>query len=195
MKRVVNGVRGRLSGGTHRIARLALGFAALAVLALAPLGAQTNVAQGKAISASSYTQVYTAANANDGNVSTYWEGAPNSYPATLTVDLGADTAITAVELLLNPAWGTRSQTFAILGKTAAAASYTTLKASAAYTFTGGTNLVNVPVTSTARYVQLSFTANTQATSGQVAEFRVYGSQSVSQGPYGGSARAIRNNFV
>ena len=49
----------------------------------------TNLALGQPIAASSVTQTYTAANANDGSTSSYWEGGGGQYPAHLTVDLGA----------------------------------------------------------------------------------------------------------
>lgn len=164
-------------------------------LSMANAFAQTNIAMGKTITASSYTQVYVATNANDGNLSSYWEGAPNTYPNILTVDLGADSAISSVGIKLNPdpAWGTRSQTLTVLGKTAAASSYSVLVASASYSFVGGTSVVSIPVSASVRFVQLSFTANTGASGAQVAEFEVIGSAGpVTETPYGGVNRSISN---
>ena len=51
--------------------------------------ANTNLALGAQVSASSYTQVYVPANAVDGNTSTYWEATNGAWPATLTVNLGS----------------------------------------------------------------------------------------------------------
>ena len=51
--------------------------------------AGTNLAVGKAITASSFTFTFVATNANDDNVTTYWEGAGGSYPQNLTVALGS----------------------------------------------------------------------------------------------------------
>ena len=51
-------------------------------------GTGTNLALNKPISASSSHALYPAANANDGSLTTYWEGTSN--PSTLTVDLGAN---------------------------------------------------------------------------------------------------------
>jgi hypothetical protein len=136
-----------------------------------------NVALGKPISASSTTQGFVASNAVDGNLTgtSYWEGAAVSQ---LTVDLGADTAITSVAVKLNPdpIWGPRTQTYAILGRTSAATSFTTLSASAPHDFAPPVNAVTIAVSATVRFVQISFTANTGAPGGQVAELEVLGFQ-------------------
>jgi hypothetical protein len=50
----------------------------------------------------------------------------------------------------------------------------TLKASATYTFTGGSNVVTIPVSGTAADVRLSFTTNSGAPGAQVAELQVMG---------------------
>src|SRR4029453_18014010 len=53
--------------------------------------------------------------------------------------------------------------------------FTTITGSATYTFNPATgNTVTVPVSATAADLRLSFTANTGAPSGQVAEFQVIG---------------------
>ncbi|HET9623669.1 MAG TPA: choice-of-anchor D domain-containing protein [Kofleriaceae bacterium] len=140
-------------------------------------GAASNVALGKPITASSTTQGFVAANAVDGSVAgnSYWEGAAVSQ---LTVDLGADTAINQVIVKLNPdpIWAARTQTYAILGKSATASSFTTLVASAPHDFTPPVSTATSNVTATVRFVQLAFTANTGAPGGQVAEFEVWGFQ-------------------
>jgi len=135
----------------------------------------TNVALGKAITATGSTFTFTPEKANDGQLTTYWEGSP-TYPQNLTVALGANHAITAVNVKLNPdpAWGTRTQNFQILGRDQASGSFVNLVSAASYQFTQGNNVVNIPVTSTAADVQLRFNSNTGAPSGQVAEFEVCG---------------------
>ena len=134
--------------------------------------AEINLAQGKPIVCNNYTQTYVATNANDGNVNTYWEGAANSYPNTLTVDLGSAQTIAKVNVKLPVAWGTRTQTFAVLGSTDNV-TFNTLVNSALYTFTANNNVVTVTFTSTSqRYVRLSFTTNSGSTGGQVSEFEV-----------------------
>ncbi|MBC8060821.1 MAG: discoidin domain-containing protein [Clostridiaceae bacterium] len=136
-----------------------------------------NLAQGKSITASNYTQTYVATNSNDGNVNSYWEGAANSYPNTLTVDLGSTQAVNKVVLKLNPAtvWATRTQTFSILGSTDNI-SFSTITAATTYTFNPNTsNTVTINFTNTSiRYLRLNFTANSGSSGAQVAEFEVYG---------------------
>ncbi|KXK60539.1 Secreted glycosyl hydrolase [Micromonospora rosaria] len=136
-----------------------------------------NLAAGKPATASSTVHVFTAANAVDDDVTTYWEGAPGAYPSTLTVALGANASISAVVVKLNPdpAWGPRTQTFQILGREQAAAGFSTLVGAAAYSFSpAGGNTVTVPVSATAADVRLQFTANTGSANGQVAELQVIG---------------------
>lgn len=120
---------------------------------------------------------FVAANANDGNTATYWEGAGGSYPNTLTVSLGANAALSSIVLKLNPdsSWGKRTQTIQVMGKTQNGSSFTSLVAAKDYVFDPATgNTVTIPVSGTASDVQLVFTANTGSSAGQVAEFQVIG---------------------
>ncbi|WP_421742726.1 CARDB domain-containing protein [Cellulomonas sp.] len=138
--------------------------------------AGTNLAQGRPITGSSVQQSYVATNAVDGSTSTYWEGAPGAYPSNLTVTLAAQSSLTGVVVKLNPdpAWGNRTQTFAIEGRTGGGA-WSQLKASAAYAFSPSTgNTVTVPVSGDATDVRLVFTANTGSSNAQVAELQVFG---------------------
>ncbi|HEX4832020.1 MAG TPA: discoidin domain-containing protein, partial [Trebonia sp.] len=99
-------------------------------------------------------------------------------PTTFTVNLGASHSLTSVVVDLPPAaaWNTRTQTFSILGS-ANGSSYTTLKASATYTFnpsTGNTVTISLPAGTTDQYVQLSFTANNVQNGAQASEIQVMG---------------------
>lgn len=135
-----------------------------------------NLALNKTVTASSAFPGFPAANAVDGNGSSYYEGAANSYPNTLTVDLGSVLNVGTAVLKLPSSWGTRSQTLSVTGSTDNTA-YSTLAASQAYSFnpvSGNTVSVTFAAASV-RYVRLNFSANTGATGGQVAEFEVYGS--------------------
>ncbi|MGY0007830.1 discoidin domain-containing protein [Micromonospora sp. I033] len=137
----------------------------------------SNLAVGKPITASSVVHVFTATNANDNDVTTYWEGAPGAYPSTLTVALGANASISAVMVKLNPdpVWGPRTQTFQVLGREQSAAGFTTVVGSATYSFSPtSSNTVTIPVSATAADVRLQFTANSGSSNGQVAEFQVIG---------------------
>ncbi|WP_435831121.1 galactose-binding domain-containing protein [Polymorphospora rubra] len=134
-----------------------------------------NVAQGKTMTASGSTFTFTPEKANDGQLGTYWEGG-GGYPQNLTVALGANHAVTAVTVKLNPdpSWGTRTQNFQILGRDQAATTYTSLVPAANYQFVQGNNVVRVPVTATTADVQLRFNSNSGAPAGQVAELEVCG---------------------
>jgi hypothetical protein len=139
-------------------------------------GAPTNLALNAPISASSYTQNYVPANADDGNTSTYWEGTNGLWPTTLTVDLGASHALGSIVIDLPPAqaWSTRTQTLSVLGSTDNA-TWTTVVASAPYTFnpnTGNTVTIALPAGTTERYVRLSYTANNVQNGAQASEFEV-----------------------
>ncbi|MGN7453588.1 CARDB domain-containing protein [Paenibacillus pasadenensis] len=135
----------------------------------------SNVAIGKSISASSSTQTYVAANANDNSTSTYWEGGGN--PSSLTLDLGANHQITSIVLKLNPAteWATRNQTIQVLGHDQTTTSFTSLKAAQSYTFNPATgNTVTIPLSATVKRLQLAISVNSGAPAGQIAEFQVFG---------------------
>ncbi|MFI8083704.1 discoidin domain-containing protein [Kitasatospora sp. NPDC086009] len=140
-------------------------------------GSGTNLAAGKPISASSVINTFVAANANDNDTATYWEGNANSYPDTLTVALGSNAAVDSVVVKLNPAaaWSSRSQTIEVLGRDQSGTGFTTLVPARGYDFVQPAgNSVTVPVGATAADVQLRITANTGSTGGQVAEFQVIG---------------------
>lgn len=139
-----------------------------------PVTSSGNLALSKSITDSAHTGSFVATNANDGNTGTYWEG--SGYPNLLTVDLGSAQTVGAVRVKIDPNWPARTQTFSVLGSTDNV-TYTTLVASAAYNFDPASgNQVTVSFAAgSRRYVRLSFTANTGAGNGQVAEFEVYSS--------------------
>ena len=146
-----------------------------------PVAAAARVAMLAGLSAtmtaSSYNQNYVASNANDGNASTYWESANNAFPQWIQADLGATVSVDRVVLKLPPAsdWQTRTQTLSVLGSTNGS-SFTTLKASAGYTFnpaSGNTATVSFTAAST-RYVRVQVTGNTGWPAAQLSEVEVYG---------------------
>jgi hypothetical protein len=147
-------------------------------------GGTTNLALNAPITASSYTQNYVAANAVDGNTSTYWEGANGAWPTTLTVNLGAVDSLSSLVVDLPPstAWSTRTQTLSVLGSTDGS-SYSTLVGSATYTWnpsTGNTVTIPLPSGTSDRYVELSFTANSVQNGAQVSELQVMGTAGASK---------------
>ncbi|WP_406315867.1 discoidin domain-containing protein [Streptosporangium sp. NBC_01639] len=135
-----------------------------------------DLAAGRAITASSATGGYPAANANDGDPGSYWESLNHSFPQSITVDLGVVSSVGKIVLRLppSPAWGARTQTLSVLGSQNGSA-YSTLSPSAGRTFdpaTGNTVTITFPAT-TQRYLRLTVTGNTGWPAGQVAEFQVF----------------------
>jgi hypothetical protein len=138
-------------------------------------GGGSNLAVGKPITGSTNTYIYTPSNANDNDLTTYFEG--SSYPSTLTVSLGANADVNSVVLKLNPdpAWGTRTQTVQVLGREQSASGFTSLSPATLYTFNPASgNTVTIPVTARVADVEVSITSNSGAPGGQVAEFQVIG---------------------
>ncbi|MEU3252329.1 CARDB domain-containing protein [Streptomyces sp. NPDC006997] len=136
----------------------------------------TNLARNKPIEATSTTQNYVAAHANDDTTGTYWES--SGHPASLTVKLGANADVAAVVVKLNPdpVWGPRTQSLQVLGREQSASAFTSLKARADYAFSpsGNQNTVTIPVTGRYADLRLTFFSNTGAPGAQVAEFQVVG---------------------
>ncbi|MEY9835214.1 discoidin domain-containing protein [Streptacidiphilus sp. EB103A] len=138
-------------------------------------GTGSNLAVGKPITGTANTFTYAPANANDNDLTTYFEG--STYPSQLTVSLGANADVSSVVVKLNPAaaWSTRTQTIAVLGREQSATGFTTIAAAQTYTFDPSTgNSVSIPVSARVSDVELSITSNSGAPGGQVAEFQVIG---------------------
>ncbi|WP_432943439.1 discoidin domain-containing protein [Kribbella sp. CA-253562] len=136
-----------------------------------------NLAAGKPVTATSQLQSYPPANTVDGNPNSYWESANNAWPQSLTVDLGSTQNVKRLVLKLPPssAWATRTQTIAVHGSTTGSA-YTQLAGAAGRTFdpgTGNTATIALPTAVGARYVRLTFTANTGWPAGQLSEYEIY----------------------
>jgi hypothetical protein len=137
-----------------------------------------NLAQGRVVQASSFTQNLQPANAVDHDANTYWESANNAFPQSFTVDLGSSVHIGRIVLRLPPsaAWGARTQTLAVSASTDGSA-FSTIVGSAGYRFDPSTgNTVTISFAGTSRrYVRLAFTANTGWPAGQLSELEVYAS--------------------
>ncbi|MEV0379184.1 discoidin domain-containing protein, partial [Nonomuraea sp. NPDC050643] len=138
----------------------------------AQAAADTNLAAGKPATASSSTDVYTAANVTDGNQSTYWESANNALPQWIQVDLGTSASINRLVLELPAGWPGRTQTLTVQASTNGTA-FTTIAASATHTFNPTATITLTPTTT--RHVRLQITANTGWPAGQLAEFEIWGS--------------------
>ncbi len=134
-----------------------------------------DLARGKTLTASSHTEVYTAANANDGNKASYWESANGSLPQWIRADLGASVRIDRVVLRLPDGWPERTQTLQIQGS-ANGTDYTDLTASKAYAFNaaGGQSATITFDAATTRYVRVLVTANSGRAAAQLSELEIYG---------------------
>ena len=141
------------------------------------VSAATNLALGKAMSASSSVNgSFTPNLANDDNPGSYWESANHAFPQWLQVDLGAPTGVGRIVIRLPPstAWGARTQTLSVTGSDNGS-TYTTIVASAGYRFDPAAgNLVTITFPATSRrFLRLDFTANTGWPAGQVSELQVF----------------------
>ena len=169
---------GGAATGTLSVATSAPGSPLTVALSGTGVTSTTNLAQGQPVTASSSYETYVAANAVDGNTSTYWESSDGAgYPQTVTVDLGSVQSIGSITLDLPPssAWNTRTETLSVLGSTNGS-SFTQIVGSAGYTFnpaTGNTVTISLPSGTSTRYVQLSFTGNTGWSAAQLSEFEVF----------------------
>jgi CARDB/F5/8 type C domain len=166
----------RFIAGSAVISLLTAAVAAVGLASSASAADGPNLAAGKTVSASSYTDVYRPANANDGNQATYWESANNAFPQWIQVDLGASVSTDNVVLKLPTVnWAARTETFAVQGSTDGT-SYTDIVGSAGHTFDpASNNTVSITFnTVVTRYLRLNFTANTGWPAGQLSEFEVYG---------------------
>lgn len=140
----------------------------------------TNLALEGKIEASSFTQSYVPRKCIDGRTKgpSYWEGEPDTYPNTLTLDLKEEKSFHAVRLALSPdsLWGERSQEISV-EISADGEDFTTLAERQTYAFSPdtGNEIILEPGENTARFIRLTFYANTGAKAGQLAEFEVYGS--------------------
>ncbi|WP_327121495.1 discoidin domain-containing protein [Streptomyces sp. NBC_01341] len=134
-----------------------------------------NLAAGRTLTASSYTEVYVASNGNDGNRASYWESRNNALPQWIQADLGSSVRVDRVVLRLPDGWGERTQTLKIQGSTNGS-DFTDLTASKAYAFNaagGQATTISFDATTT-RYVRVLVTANSVQPAAQLSELEIYG---------------------
>jgi len=136
-----------------------------------------NLAFRKAVRASGEAFAGRAGSmAVDGDVRTYWEGAPGKWPSTIFVDLkrSADVSSVVLRLPLASGWEPRTQQITVRTSSGDGAWITAVPA-ANYLFDPrkNGNKVEISLSGKVRFVQLSIAANTGASAGQIAEFEVY----------------------
>jgi hypothetical protein len=138
-------------------------------------GGGTNLAPGRPITGTANTFIYVPANANDNDLTTYFEG--STYPSQVTVSLLGNATLNSVVVKLNPdpVWGPRTQNIAVLGQSQSGGAFVTLAAAQNYNFNPSSgNSVSIPVSGNYQNIQLSINSNTGAPGGQVAEFQIFG---------------------
>ncbi|GIG00336.1 galactose-binding domain-containing protein [Catellatospora citrea] len=138
-------------------------------------GGGTNQALNKPITDNGHTHIFAPENANDGDLTTYWEGSTS--PNQLTVAMGSNVGVSSIVIKLNPdaAWGARTQTLQVLGREQSSSSFVNVVSSAAYNFNPATgNTVTINASGSYADIRLQFTGNTGAPGGQVAELQVIG---------------------
>ncbi|MEV7479744.1 discoidin domain-containing protein [Streptomyces halstedii] len=134
-----------------------------------------NLAAGKTLTASSHTETYVPAQANDGNRASYWESRNNDLPQWIQADLGSSVRVDRVVLRLPDGWPRRTQTLKIQGS-ANGSDFGDLTASQAYVFdaAGGQSATISFDATTTRYVRVLVTANSGQPAAQVSELEIYG---------------------
>lgn len=136
----------------------------------------TNVALDGRADANGFNDVYRAPNIIDGSRLTYWEGSQNEESQIISVDLKDSYTIHTVVVGLNPAkiWGKRTQIFKIEASDDGQ-NYTEVIPSTDYDFdpkTGNQVVIDIDNVKM-QYIRLTFTKNTGAVAGQIAELEVY----------------------
>ncbi|MGW2913066.1 discoidin domain-containing protein [Streptomyces asoensis] len=151
---------------------LMLGVSSLTADASAAGG--PDLAAGRPATASSAHAEYAARNITDGDQGTYWQSAGGGLPQWVQADLGSTARVDEVVLELPASWESRSQTLSVQGS-ADGTAFSTLKASAAYTFVpGSANTVTVAFPAgQARFVRVEITANTGWQAAQLSELQVH----------------------
>jgi F5/8 type C domain len=133
--------------------------------------APDNLALAGTLTAGNSLAGFPASDANDDNLSTYWQAAART--ATLTLQLAQPASVDRVLLELPKDWVTRNQTIEVDGS-ADGTTWTTLAPATAYTFTAGSNAIAIPVPAgTQGYLRLDISGNTVMSVPQIAEFQAY----------------------
>ena len=166
------------------VTAIALGLGIASLSSVAAHADPVNFAAGKTTTESSHSDVYGSGNTTDGNQATYWESANNAFPQWVQVDLGATQTVENLVLTLPTGWGTRSQTIAVATSTTGTPA--TLVGATGYSFNPASqNKVTVDIPDTAaRYIRLTFTANTAWPAGQLSELQAWGQGTVTPPPGG-----------
>ncbi|GHV16623.1 hypothetical protein FACS189425_01260 [Clostridia bacterium] len=128
-----------------------------------------NLAKGKSVEYSDYTDVYPGKQAVDGRDRTYWEAV--TLPSFITIDLEAETTVSKVVLQVPPQrnWGKRTQAISI------SADGKVIVPEAEYVFDaqiGNAVLIEFPPV-TAQFIRVDIASNTGAKGAQLSEIYIF----------------------
>lgn len=149
--------------------------------------AATDVAQGKAATASSTLSGYPAGNANDGNASTVWCASGSSYPQWWRVDLGQNYDLTGTSITLAPA----GASFKYRVEVSTDGSNFTTKADKTSSYYTGVQ--NDNFTATARYIRVTFTGSGTSDWASLSDVKAYVGGSGSSAP-NITGRVVYHNY-
>ncbi len=140
-----------------------------------PLDTTTDAALGRATSASSHTESYTAGRITDGDPMTYWESRNNALPQWVQVDLGTPQPIRRVVLRLpqSSAWPARTQTVTVLTSQDGANFATVSSGSCRFDTANGQRATLGISSGQHRYVRILISSNTVQPAGQLSSVELY----------------------
>lgn len=134
-----------------------------------------NVVKGISIVANNSKDGNDVTKINDGDTSSYWEGATKSYPNTLNIDLGKSENVGSINIKLPTTFKARTQTLDILSSNDNV-TFNNIVKSTAYKFdptSNNTATIAFSPTS-ARYIKINFTSNSDSVAAaQVGELEIY----------------------
>lgn len=139
-------------------------------------GERKNLALGAPVVVTSRIYEFTGNKAVDGDINTYWEGATDSYPNEISVDIVTPKNLDCLVIKLNPQkiWGKREQKFEVQISTDGEV-FTTLIPATVYKFdpVENGNTICITLNVTAQVIKVICTENTGGTAGQIAELQIY----------------------
>lgn len=142
-----------------------------------PIDYGENIALDKKVKQSGQTEIYNGKNVVDGDRYTYWEGAADSYPNDLTINMEGVVEMSGARILLNPRqiWGARTQEVEVQVSDDGE-NFTTVYPKTTLSFDPlEDNSAYMEFTEVAQgqYIRFVFYSNTGAKGGQAAEIEVY----------------------
>ncbi len=142
-----------------------------------PIDYGVNIALDKKVKQSGQTEIYNGKNVVDGDRYTYWEGAADSYPNELTINMETVVEMSGARILLNPRqiWGARTQEVEVL-VSEDGENYTTVYPKTTLSFDpmmDNSAYMEFSESVQGQYIRFVFYSNTGAKGGQAAEIEVY----------------------